>query len=486
MFYKAKIHIKVTGMKSLYTTQHRISKKKFDEFIRGVLSPAALTDLAKKVKFVQRSRKFLTPTFVAALFRSRADKEWTLSSIYRDYNALMIRQGKESMSWEPFHDFLARSQFKDFIRGIAQPISALSLELCAGRTKELIAVLKEKLNIRDVIIQDGCVVPIENNGLRKVFKGLRGSAAKIHMSLSLLHLAPINSVVTSGTASETANLPLELAFAVLFLCDAGYEDQKLFHAIDENKGFFIIKVNADCMYKVLWQCEINHDGTVSRAVEPTDDDCNPIGVSSKCNKDKRCRDIIAVTSNGQKIRIARIYNPSTQSYVNFATNIPPEVMDIFQIAELYRARWQVERFFRCYKGFSALSGCRSGYTHIQEAMILVSQLCADLKHIIAVMLETESGCVISHEKMAHSGNTYIQYLIESLLLGLTGARHFYKVVMSAAESLKGSATGYINRLKGKSLACIAAVIKRERFVSAIGYLWERVVGEWKEPIAKTP
>lgn len=95
------------------------------------------------------------------------------------------------------------------------------------------------------------MVPIENNGLRKVFKGLRGSSAKIHMSLSLLRLATINSVVTSGTASETANLPLELAFAVLFLCDAGYEDQKLFHAIDENKGFFIIKVNADCMYKVL-------------------------------------------------------------------------------------------------------------------------------------------------------------------------------------------------------------------------------------------
>lgn len=116
-------------MKSLYTTQHRLSKKKFDEFIHGVLSPAALTKLAKEVKFVQRSRKLLTPTFVAALFRSRADKEWTLSSIYRDYNAMMIRKGENAMSWEPFHDFLARSQFKDFILAIAQPISALSLEL---------------------------------------------------------------------------------------------------------------------------------------------------------------------------------------------------------------------------------------------------------------------------------------------------------------------------------------------------------------------
>lgn len=35
-------------MKSLYTTQHRISKKKFDVFIRSVLSPNAFTDLAKK------------------------------------------------------------------------------------------------------------------------------------------------------------------------------------------------------------------------------------------------------------------------------------------------------------------------------------------------------------------------------------------------------------------------------------------------------
>lgn len=118
-------------------------------------------------------------------------------------------------------------------------------------------------------------------------------------------------------------------------------------------------------------------------------------------------------------------------------------------------------------------------------MILVSQMCADLKHIIAVMLETESGLVISHEKPDHSGNTYIQYLIESLLSGLTSTRHFYDVVTAAAVSLKGSTTSYINRLKGKSLACIAAVIKRERFVSAIGYQWERVVCEWKEPIAET-
>lgn len=62
-------------MKSLYTTQHHLSKKKFDEFIRSVLSPYALTELAKKVKFVQRSRKFLTLTFVSTLFRSRPDKE---------------------------------------------------------------------------------------------------------------------------------------------------------------------------------------------------------------------------------------------------------------------------------------------------------------------------------------------------------------------------------------------------------------------------
>ena len=117
-----------------------------------------------------------------------------------------------------------------------------------------------------------------------------------------------------------------------------------------------------------------------------------------------------------KVCTSRIYNLTSQNYVNFATNISPEILDIFQIASFYRARWQVERFFRCYKGFSALSGCRSGYKHIQETMIEVSQMCADLKHIIAVMLETESGLVISHEKMVHSDNTYIQYLIESLLL----------------------------------------------------------------------
>lgn len=61
-------------MKSLYTTQHRLSKKNFDDFIHSVLSSATLTYQAKHLKFVQRSRKFLPLVFIAALFRACADK----------------------------------------------------------------------------------------------------------------------------------------------------------------------------------------------------------------------------------------------------------------------------------------------------------------------------------------------------------------------------------------------------------------------------
>ena len=208
-------------------------------------------------------------------------------------------------------------------------------------------------------------------------------------------------------------------------------------------------------------------------MQPTDSACEPIGVSARCNRDGRNRDIIAMTSDGLKVRIVRIYNPVTKKHVNFATNIPPEKMDIFQIAETYRARWQCERYFRCYKGFSALSGSRSGFRHIQEAMIELAQMAADLKHILAVVLETETRSVISHEKMAHSGNIYVQYLIESLLLGLASARHFYSVLISAAGDLRGSATSYVNRIRGKSLRIITDIISRERFVSTIGYQWNK-------------
>ena len=60
-------------MKFLYISQPIISKKKVDAFIRSVLSPEVLTKLSKKVQFVKRSCKFLTPTFVVALFRERAN-----------------------------------------------------------------------------------------------------------------------------------------------------------------------------------------------------------------------------------------------------------------------------------------------------------------------------------------------------------------------------------------------------------------------------
>lgn len=451
-----------------------LNKTSFLRFLEQNLSSAVIKNLALNCRFVLRSRKFDPVVFFAACTDACADKEWSLSSIHSRYNYLMHSLGRDGISWEPFHDFLIKPQFKSFITAISNKIHDFALQQRGfGLSASLVQALTAKLDIDDVVLQDGCEVTLHAQALASKFKGKILPTAKIHLTLSLRSLLPLASVITSGVASETDNLPWSALSRKLLIADAGYESQRLFNAVSAHNGYFLIKVNTSCMYQVLYQTVIDENGCSERCVSPTDNDCLPIGVSHHYNRDKRNRDIIAITSQGYRLRIVRLWNPSGKYYVNLATNIPPDCLDLYQIMALYRARWQIERKFRIYKGFCAARGSRSSYPHIQETMLLLSQLCADFKQIMALFLENVSGKLISPEKIAHYGQSFIQDLLRAMINGHSFKRFISKLCHCVTDFMRRKVS-YINLKRGKCLSWIIARIERPPYLSPLVSIWEEL------------
>ena len=131
--------------------------------------------------------------------------------------------GRDGISWEPFHDFLIKPQFKSFITAISARMHDFALKQRGfGLAAAVVRHLAAKLDIDAVVLQDGCEVTLHAHALASQFKGKILPTAKILPTLSLRSLLPLASVITVGVASETANLPWSSLSRKLLIADAGY------------------------------------------------------------------------------------------------------------------------------------------------------------------------------------------------------------------------------------------------------------------------
>ena len=135
--------------------------------------------------------------------------------------------------------------------------------------------------------------------------------------------------------------------------------------------------------------------------------------------DEFAADLIAKTQSGIRLRVVKfkIEKEGNTSTISLATNIPADKLDLFQIAAIYRGRWQVEIFYRCMKGFCSMKGSRSSNLNIQKAFMLFSLITAYLKIILGATAQENSGnpLEISPKKLMHSISPYLDSLISKLL-----------------------------------------------------------------------
>lgn len=268
-----------------------------------------------------------------------------------------------------------------FDAGSAALLEALFFRAVARLPAAGASVLRQKLNrFHEVLAQDGTVLQL-SPVLKKLFPATRtnvvDAAAKAHVTAELKARRIIDVTVTSERDSELAELyRQDFAANTLYLLDLGYTSYDLFSVMTHSGAYLLMRLKE------------NANPTVVRIREGVRAPRRSIGCKLQelnfCQTQDRfdldaefkCREL------GETVilRVVGLWNPETQRYHCYVTNLPPKAWDVEELATLYRQRWIIELLMKLVK-----SHCHLDHLDTSNPDALRTQLYSSL--LAAVVLQ---------------------------------------------------------------------------------------------------
>lgn len=157
-------------------------------------------------------------------------------------------------------------------------------------------------------------------------------AVKLHTLLNFDTLLPNFVHITNGkTADNTGAFSVQVKPGGIVVCDRGYFDTGLMSFWDSNKVFFVVRVKDNLQYEQIEEREL----------------------PKRAHPEVLIDEIVRLTGKGtsgqyaKPIRRVAVYNAEHGFTVELLTNNMR--LAAGTIADLYKARWKVETFFRTLK-----------------------------------------------------------------------------------------------------------------------------------------
>lgn len=229
----------------------------------------------------------------------------------------------------------------------------------------------------------------------------------------------------------------------MLIADAEYPALKLFRSIEYYHGYYLIKLTTASTLAVTEAYKIEDDGTVTKQDVIEKGKVHRYGdhVCSDKFKDGCTHDFKVATSKVKALddisrydfSVVKGYLPDNASaqelqgsgvdtyvekgktiskrFVLLATNIPADVADAEQIAQLYRARWRVEIGFRIHKKFCGLKKTLTKNKNLAKALAVMSKIVYTLKLLLAQGMERITSKVLSPKKAANYGSIVLNEIM---------------------------------------------------------------------------
>lgn len=337
-----------------------------------LLDPARIEAMAEDLRVIERYRVhhvgLLVCSLVLSAMQRSSDTQGRWLDAQRTYEAL---GGPQS----------GKTSFRNTVRKMVPVMRKMLRRRLtavgeAGGDPELRGRLA---SFADVLIPDGCAFKLAS-ALSNVYAGTGQPAElKLHAIYSVRAAGAISVASTAGSVHDSDGFWPQWQSNALYIWDLGFESRERFIDAVEAGAHVLQRLKSGGNPVVL----ASYGPTGARR-ELVDYDGKPLSLQDACAHGfvhrQRVLDLDVELRDGKRRIVARVVCvPFGGEDRYFLTTLPREIFTQHDVAEIYRVRWEVELFFRGWKGALRLDEVRRlEHPTSLEAAILASLLAAVL------------------------------------------------------------------------------------------------------------
>ncbi|GGJ14067.1 IS4 family transposase ISH32 [Halobellus salinus] len=335
-----------------------------------------MRERARATNLVERERKFdIVALFYTLSFGFAAGSDRSLQAFLDRYVEMA---DCDELSYAAFHDWFEPG----FVALLREILDDAIENLDTGRTD-----LNGRLErFRDVLIADATIVSLYQDAADVyAATGEDQAELKLHLTESLSTGLPTRFRTTDGTTHERSQLPTgEWVADALILLDLGFYDFWLFDRIDQNGGWFVSRVKEDANFEIIEELRTWRGNSISlegESLQAVLDDLQrqEIDVRITLSFDRKRG---SGASSTRTFRLVGLRNEESEEYHLYLTNLAREEYSAPDIAQLYRARCEVELLFKELKSRFGLDEIKTTDAYIIEALIIMAAISLMMSRVI--------------------------------------------------------------------------------------------------------
>lgn len=347
-----------------------------------------LRELARSTGLVERRRKLdAAALFWALTLGFAVGEDRSFEALRQSY--LQCVGGELSLAYSSFHGWFGASLtvFLHEVLNHALDDLSPSTDRLSGRLDRF----------RDVLIPDTTVVTLYRS-LIDAYPGYgeKHAGAKLHVVESVSTGLPTKFSITDAQTHESTQLSTgQWLRGALLVYDQGFFDYRTMDLIDANEGWFVtrLKPNANpLIVEELRDWRGNAISLTGKQLHDVLDDLHRDVIDVRAEVSFRRRSYNGSRSGRTRtFRAVGIWNDDAEKYHLYVTNLSVTDYSASDVAQLYRARWEVELLFKELKSTYNLDQIPTSNPVAVEALILVALISLVVSRVLLNLVREVVG-----------------------------------------------------------------------------------------------
>jgi IS4 transposase len=362
---------------------YRPSESVIEHRLARAFPAKRLYELARRTGLVERRRKLDAAALFWALTLGFAmSEDRSIEALRQSY--LRLTGGELSLTYPSFHGWFDAS-LTAFLREVLD----YALEDLACSTDRFDGRLAR---FRDVLVPDMTVVTLYRS-LTDSFSGSGDdhAGAKLHLVESVSTGLPTQFSITDARTHESTQLSTgRWLSGALLLYDQGYFDYRTMDLIDANDGWFVTRLKPNANPQIVEELREWRGNAISLTGRQLHDVLNDLHrdvIDVRAEVSFRRRSYSGSRSGATRtFRIVGVWNDDAEKYHLYVTNLPVADYSASDVAQLYRARWEVELLFKELKSTYHLDQIPTSNPVAVEALVLIALISLVVSRVLLDLL----------------------------------------------------------------------------------------------------